>query len=152
MLWDTLWFCLDVWLMPSTIRRMSLCGCGCWFCYMVMLRVDLNSSCASESSPAEPASLRPLSKERDICDKPPRSWDCYAPKWIMCMLVNFQRSLVAKMVKNPPAVQETWVWSLHQEDPLEKKEWLPTSVFLPGEFHGQRSLWAIVHGVSKSWA
>ena len=27
---------------------------------------------------------------------------------------------VAQMVKNLPAVQETWVWSLGQEDPLEK--------------------------------
>ena len=24
-------------------------------------------------------------------------------------------------------------------------------LFLPGEFHGQRSWWAIVHGVAKSW-
>ena len=29
-------------------------------------------------------------------------------------------SLVAQMVKNLPAMQETWVWSLGQEDPLEK--------------------------------
>ena len=29
--------------------------------------------------------------------------------------------LVAQMVKNPPAMQETWVWSLGQEDPLEKE-------------------------------
>ena len=29
-------------------------------------------------------------------------------------------SLVAQMVKNPPAVQETWVQSLGWEDPLEK--------------------------------
>ena len=28
--------------------------------------------------------------------------------------------LVAQTVKNPPAMQETWVWSLGQEDPLEK--------------------------------
>ena len=27
---------------------------------------------------------------------------------------------VAQRVKNPPAVQETWVWSLCQEDPLEE--------------------------------
>ena len=27
---------------------------------------------------------------------------------------------MALMVKNPPAVQETWVSSLGQEDPLEK--------------------------------
>ena len=29
-------------------------------------------------------------------------------------------SLVAQLVKNPPAVQETWVQSLGREDPLEK--------------------------------
>ena len=29
-------------------------------------------------------------------------------------------SLVAKMVKNLPAMQETWVWSLGWEDPLEE--------------------------------
>ena len=29
-------------------------------------------------------------------------------------------SLVAQLVKNPPAVQETWVRSLSWEDPLEK--------------------------------
>ena len=38
-----------------------------------------------------------------------------------------------------PAVQETLVLSLGQEDPL-RREWLPTPVFLPGECHGQRSL------------
>ena len=30
-------------------------------------------------------------------------------------------SLVASMVKNLPAMQETWVQSLGQEDPLEKE-------------------------------
>ena len=29
-------------------------------------------------------------------------------------------SLAAQMVKNLPTMQETWVWSLGQEDPLEK--------------------------------
>ena len=29
-------------------------------------------------------------------------------------------SLVVQMVKNPPAMLETWVWSLCWEDPLEK--------------------------------
>ena len=29
--------------------------------------------------------------------------------------------LVAQLVKNLPAIQETWVWSLGQEDPLEKE-------------------------------
>ena len=29
-------------------------------------------------------------------------------------------SLVAQLVKNPPAIRETWVRSLDWEDPLEK--------------------------------
>ena len=48
-------------------------------------------------------------------------------------------SLVAQMVKNSPAMQETQVWSLGQEDLLEK-EWVPTPVFSPGEFHGQKNV------------
>ena len=34
-------------------------------------------------------------------------------------------------------MQETWVQSGGQEDPLEMGEWLPTPVFLSGEFHRQ---------------
>ena len=44
-------------------------------------------------------------------------------------------SLVAQLVKNVPSMQETCVWSLGWEDPLER-EWPPTPVFWPGEFHG----------------
>ena len=33
----------------------------------------------------------------------------------------FQTSLVAQIVKNLPAMQETQVWSLGREDPLEKE-------------------------------
>ena len=44
--------------------------------------------------------------------------------------------LVAQLVKNLPAVRETWVQSLGWEDPLE----IPTPVFWPGEFYGQ-SMW-----------
>ena len=43
------------------------------------------------------------------------------------------------MVKNLPKVQETQVQPLGQEDPLEE-EMATTPVFLPREFHGQRSL------------
>ena len=39
------------------------------------------------------------------------------------------------MVKNPLAMQETWV----EKIPWRRK-WQPTPVFLPGKFHGQRSL------------
>ena len=45
----------------------------------------------------------------------------------------------AQMVKNLPAMQETRVWSLGQEDPLEKEMTTP-ALFLPGESEGQRRL------------
>ena len=48
-------------------------------------------------------------------------------------------SLVAQMVKNLPSMQETQVQSLGREEPLEKER-LPTPIFWPGGFHGQRSL------------
>ena len=41
-------------------------------------------------------------------------------------------SLVGQMVKNPPAMQETWVHSLGWEIPW-RKAWQPTPVFLPRE-------------------
>ena len=54
--------------------------------------------------------------------------------------------LEAQTVKNTSAMQKTGVWSLGWEDPLEKGrspgggKWIPTPVFWPGEFHGQRSV------------
>ena len=58
-----------------------------------------------------------------------------------------QASLVAQLVKNLPAMQETWVWipglgRSPGEDPWVRKiPWLPTPVFWPGEFHGLYSPW-----------
>ena len=50
-------------------------------------------------------------------------------------------SLVSQMVKNLPAMWETQVQSLGWEDPLEKEIATYSSfLFLPEEFHGQRSL------------
>ena len=48
-------------------------------------------------------------------------------------------SPLAQAVKNLTGMQKTWVQSLGQEDPLEKGM-VTTLVFLPREFHGQRSL------------
>ena len=52
--------------------------------------------------------------------------------------------LVAQMVKNLPAMQETRVQSLRWED-LQgedpwRRNWQPTPLLLPGVFHGQKSL------------
>ena len=43
-------------------------------------------------------------------------------------------SLVAQLVKNLPAMKETWVRSLGWEEPLEKGK-ATTPVFLHGKFH-----------------
>ena len=43
------------------------------------------------------------------------------------------------MIKNLPAMQETWVQPLVGKI-LWRRKWEPTPVFLPGESHGQRSL------------
>ena len=58
------------------------------------------------------------------------------------------------MIKKKPAYQcrrhkrcrfDPWVMKIPQ-----RRKSQPASVFLPGEFHGQRSLQAIIHGVTKS--
>ena len=49
-------------------------------------------------------------------------------------------SLVAQLVKNPPAMWDTWVRSWGWEDPW-RRERLPTPVFLPAEFQGLYSPW-----------
>ena len=57
-------------------------------------------------------------------------------------------SLVAQMVKNLPAVWETWVQSLGWEDSLEEGM-ATTPVFLPGESHNRGAWQAIVPRVAK---
>ena len=53
-------------------------------------------------------------------------------------------SLTAQLVKNPPAMGETWVRSLGWADPLEKGKATHSSAL------AWRTPWT-VHGVSKSW-
>ena len=56
-------------------------------------------------------------------------------------------SLVAQLVKNPPATQETWVRSLGWEDPLEKRK-----ATYPLQYSGlENGRDCIVHGIAKSW-
>ena len=59
--------------------------------------------------------------------------------------LGFVSSLAAQTVKNPPAVRETRVRSLHQEDPLEKGKATHSSVLawripLTGEPGGLQSI------------
>ena len=67
-------------------------------------------------------------------------WSCY---YVSLHVGNVWASMVAKMIKNLPAVQETQVRSLSREDPLEKVMATHSSV---DRGSGQ----ATVHGVTKS--
>ena len=60
-------------------------------------------------------------------------------------------SLVAQLVKNLPAMRETRVQSLGQEDPLEEGVATHSSL-LAWRIPIDRGAWrATVHGVAKSW-
>ena len=63
-------------------------------------------------------------------------------KEVVCIhtwYTGFPDGLVGKNLPAMQKLQETWVWSLGWEDPLEE-ELAPNPVFLPGKSHGQRSL------------
>ena len=53
-------------------------------------------------------------------------------------------SLVVPLVKNPPAIWETWLQSLDWEDPLEK------GMATHSDILAWKIPWTIVHGVTKS--
>ena len=62
----------------------------------------------------------------------------------------FGASWVAQLVKNPPAMQETWVQPLVGEDPLEEGMAAHSSI-LAWRIPMDRGAWrAAVHGVTKS--
>ena len=60
-------------------------------------------------------------------------------------LQHYWASLVAQLVKNPPAMWETWIRSLGWEDPLEKRKATHSSILEilgdSGESHGLYSPW-----------
>ena len=60
-------------------------------------------------------------------------------------------SLVAQMVKNLPAMQETSVQSLGQEDPLEKGMATHSSILAWRILMDRGAWWANVHEVTESW-
>ena len=62
------------------------------------------------------------------------------------LLNQYWASLVAQLVKNLPAMQETWLRSLGWEDPLEKEKATPLQ-----DSGLENSMDCIVHGVTKSW-
>ena len=59
-------------------------------------------------------------------------------------------SLVAQLLKNPPVMQETWVLSLGQGDPLEKGMYSYIHQYSCLDSSMDRAAWhAAVHGAHK---
>ena len=60
----------------------------------------------------------------------------------MVLCCTSSSSLVAQLVKNPPAMRETWLQSLGWEDPLEKGKATHSGL--------ENSMDCIAHGVAES--
>ena len=58
---------------------------------------------------------------------------------------------MTQMVKNLPAMLETGVQSLGQEDPLEKRMATHSSILAWRTSMDRRTWRATVHGIAKSW-
>jgi len=92
-----------------------------------------------------------------------RSWtELCIDSWAPRKQLELRDSMVAQLVKNLPAMQETWVWSLDWEDPLEKGKATHSSILawrIPWTIQSVGSLrighnWATFTGPSKeeeSW-
>ena len=70
--------------------------------------------------------------------------------FICCQCLVKWVSLVAQLVKNPPAMLETWVQSWVGKAPW-RRERLLTPVFWPGEFHGLYSPWSCKESDTTEW-
>ena len=57
---------------------------------------------------------------------------------------------MAQVVKNPPAMRETWVRSLGWEDPLEESVAIRSSILAWRIPMDRGAWWATVHGVEES--
>ena len=70
--------------------------------------------------------------------------------WCMCVYIHttvpymYMASLVAQMVKNLPAMWETWIWPLGRKDPLEKRMATHSSIL------AWRFPWTIPWGCKES--
>ena len=60
-------------------------------------------------------------------------------------------SLVAQMVKNPPAMRETWIQSLGWEGSLGEGMATHSGILAWRITMERGAWWATVHGVAKSW-
>ena len=89
-----------------------------------------------------------------VADKKKEAQESYVLSYLTTTSL-IEASQVALVVKNPPPMQEmqeTWVRSLGQEDPLEQEMATHSSGRSCLENSMNREAWqAPVHGVTKSW-
>ena len=92
--------------------------------------------------------------EEALLHEHPWPWagaSCLPPSWIYTQVTGSWASLVAQLVKNPPAMQETPVRFLGWEDPLEEGMATHSSILAWRTPIDREAWWAAVHGVAKRW-
>ena len=76
---------------------------------------------------------------------------CPVFSWVVCLFnIKLQASLVAQLVKNPPAMQETLVPPLGWEDSLEEGMATHSSILACRIPMDRGAWWARAHGLAKS--
>ena len=78
------------------------------------------------------------------------SWRKGAIRKTHYFCAHFMASLVAQMVKNLPAMQDTRVQSLGLEDPAEKEMGTHSSILGLENSIDKGAWWVIIHGIAKS--
>ena len=119
-------------------------GVGCHFllqCMKVKSESEVAESCPTLSNPMD-------------CSPPGSSihgiFQARVLEWGAIAFSSIGASLVAQVVKNLPAMQETWVRSLGWEDPLEKGMAIHSSIFAWRTPWTEEPGGATVHGVTES--
>ena len=92
----------------------------------------------------------PISSWKPLCleHSENKAWGCW---FIYSKVTMVEASLMAQTVKNLPAMQETWFWSLGQEDSLERGMATHSRILtwrIPWTDEPAR---ATAHGVAKIW-
>ena len=147
--WRRQWHPTPVLLPGKSHGRRSLVGCSPWGCVesdmTERLPFHFSLSCIGEGN-GNPLQCSCLENPRDG-----GAW------WAAVYGVAQSRTRLKQLssssstmgfpggssVKHLPTMgelQEMWVRSVGQDDPLEEGYWQPTPVFLPGGFHEQRGL------------
>ena len=76
---------------------------------------------------------------------------CPVFSWVVCLFnIKLQASLVAQLVKNPPAMQETLVPPLGWDDSLEEGMAIHSSILAWRIPMDREAWWARAHGLAKS--